>query len=380
MRITLVIATLGSGGAERVMSMMANYWADSGRHVTLVTLSSPDADFYAVDPRVRRVGLGLLGYSQTVFAAVRNNLLRVWRLRRAMKASRPDVVVSFVDRTNVLALLSSLGLGKPVIVSEHTDPRHYSVGPFWEAMRRLLYPQAAAVVVLTNGLRLWAERFVRKEAVYVIPNSVHVPDVSSESGSQVLTGSARTVAAMGRLSPEKGFDLLLEAFARCTHRHNWSLMIIGEGDERPRLEAMTSELGIKDRVIMPGRSKNPFPLLRRADLFVLPSRLEGFPMALVEAMACGLPVITTDFPSGARDIVRDGLDAVVVPPNDVQALAGALDRLMEDPAERQRLGARAVEVAERFNPGTVMSLWENLVGGCLATTTDMRTSMKGAGV
>jgi GalNAc-alpha-(1->4)-GalNAc-alpha-(1->3)-diNAcBac-PP-undecaprenol alpha-1,4-N-acetyl-D-galactosaminyltransferase len=363
MRITLIIATLGSGGAERVMALMANSWAEQGYDITLVTLGSSDADFYTLDPRVCRVGLDLMRPSRSFIQAMSSNVRRLRRLRQAMKASRPDVIVSFVDCTNVLVLLSSIGLRTPVVASEHTDPRHYTVGVFWTAMRRLLYRRAAALVVLTERLRPWAEGFIRKEAVYVIPNPVQVPPVSSENRvTQVLGRSERTVAAMGRLGHEKGFDLLLQAFARCAgRRQNWSLMIIGEGDERPRLEAMARDLGIKDRVLMPGRSKHPFPILRTADLFVLPSRLEGFPMALVEAMACGLPVICTDFPSGARDIVRDGIDAIVVPPNDVKALGEALDRLMEDPAERQRLGARAIEVADRFSLGTVMSMWNRLL-------------------
>jgi glycosyltransferase involved in cell wall biosynthesis len=167
---------------------------------------------------------------------------------------------------------------------------------------------------------------------------------------------------MGRLNPQKGFDLLLQAFARCAEKHaDWSLMILGEGDERPRLEAMASDLGIKDRVTMPGLVKDPLRILRGTDLFVLSSRYEGFPMALVEAMACKLPVISTDCPSGPRDIVRDGVNAILVPPNDVNALAGAMDRLMANQAERQRLGANAVQVIERFSVEKVMNIWDNLL-------------------
>jgi glycosyltransferase involved in cell wall biosynthesis len=363
MRITLIISSLGPGGAERVMSIMANYWAEHGHNLTLVTLGPPDTDFYALDPRVQRVGLDLMGYSSNFLAAVRNNVLRVRRLRQAIRASQPDVVLSFVDRTNVLVSMSTLGLGRPVIVSEHIDPRQHAVGFIWAGLRRLLYPRAAAVVVLTQGVRPWAEHFVKKETVHVIPNPVQVPAMSLESnGAQEPRGSGRTVAAMGRLNPQKGFDLLLQAFARCAEKHaDWSLMILGEGDERPRLEAMASDLGIKDRVTMPGLVKDPLRILRGTDLFVLSSRYEGFPMALVEAMACKLPVISTDCPSGPRDIVRDGVNAILVPPNDVNALAGAMDRLMANQAERQRLGANAVQVIERFSVEKVMNIWDNLL-------------------
>ena len=364
MRITLIISTLGPGGAERVMSIMANYWAVRGEYVTLVTIDSSDTDFYPLDPHVQRVGLGLMRDSSNFLAALRNNVLRVRRLRQAIRASHPDVVLSFLGRTNVLVLVSTLGLGRPVIVSEHTDPRQNAIGYTWAALRRLLYPRSAAVVVLTNGLRPWAEGFVKKGAVHIIPNPVQVPAMAFESnGAQGPKGSGRTVAAMGRLNPVKGFDLLLKAFARCAKKHtDWSLMILGEGDERPRLEAMASDLGIKDRVTLPGLVKDPLRILRRTDLFVLSSRYEGFPMALVEAMACKLPVISTDYPSGPQDIVRDGVSAILVPPNDVNALAGAMDRLMANQAERQRLGANAVQVIERFSIEKIMNMWDNLLG------------------
>lgn len=359
-RITLVISYLGGGGAERVMSIVANYWAEHGRKVTLITLGLAHEDFYAIDHSVHRVELGLRVNSLHFAAAIKNNLRKLKRLRQEIRASQPDVVLSFTDTTNVLTLASTVGLAVPVIAAEHIDPRQHTIGPVWQALRRLVYPRATGVVVLTDSVRPWAEGIVKKSAVHVIPNPVTVSAIK-HNGVRKQSGVGGTIVAMGRLAPQKGFDLLLKAFALCASKYpHWSLVILGEGEERSRLEALTGELGVEDRVSLPGQVQDPSSVLGKADIFVLASRYEGFPMALVEAMACGLAVLSTDCPSGPREIIRDAVDGVLVRPNDVDELATAMDRLMADPAERQRLGERAVEVIERFSVHKIMNMWDDL--------------------
>jgi GalNAc-alpha-(1->4)-GalNAc-alpha-(1->3)-diNAcBac-PP-undecaprenol alpha-1,4-N-acetyl-D-galactosaminyltransferase len=362
MRITLVISSVGGGGAEGVLTRMANYWAERAHKVMLITVgSAKDDDPLQLHPEIRRIFLGLMGDSPHVVAAWWNNFRRLTRLRQAIKVSHPDVVLSFIDRTNVLTLAASLGLGIPVIVSERNDPRHHDIGTVWARLRHLLYPQAAAVVVQTDGVRIWAERFLKSHRVHVIPNAVSVPD-GVRKGRTEIKPPGWKVAAMARLQPQKGLDILLKAFAQCARKHaDWSLIIVGEGGERKRLEALAIELGIANRVSMPGRMRYPWRTLCGTDLFVLSSNYEGFPNALMEAMACGLPAISTDCPSGPREIIRDGVDGLLVPPNDVAGLAGAMDRLMADPTERQRFGARAPEVVERFSRDKIMSLWDELL-------------------
>lgn len=361
MRITLVISSLGPGGAERVLTGMANYWAQRTHEVTLITVASAKDDFYPHHPGIHRMALGLTGHASDVFTAGWNNLGRLKRLRQAIKVSQPDVVLSFIDQTNILTLAASLRLGIPVIVSERSDPRYHDIGAVWERLRRLLYPRAAAIVMQTNGLRIWAEQFVKTHMVYVIPNALSV-SVILHNSSLVVKHPGETILAIGRLGPEKGFDILLKAFARCAKKHSdWSLIILGEGEERKRLETLAVELSIGNRVKMPGRTQDPFQVFHEADLFILSSRYEGFPNVLLEAMACKLGVISTDCPSGPREIIRDGVDGVLVPPNNIAALAAAMDRLMTDRAERQRLGERAVEVVERFSTEKIMTMWDELL-------------------
>ena len=362
MRITLVISTFAAGGAERVMSAMANYWAEQGEDITLITLSSQSNDWYKLHPRVKRVGLGVLATSTHIGQAIRHNVRRVIWLRLALRRAHPDMVISFLDTTNVLTLMASWGLGIPVIVSERNDPHQQSIGLAWSGLRSLLYRHADSVVVQSCAIRDWALRLPGIKAIYVIPNPVSPIRNGSEQASS-RHGSSHTIVAMGRLVRQKGFDILIEAFGRCAAKHSdWSLVILGDGPERASLQTFAADLGIADRVNLAGQFQEPATILKGADLFVLSSRYEGFPNALLEAMACQLPVVSTDCSSGGpRDIIRDGVDGILVPPDDMAALADAMDRLMANPDERRRLGAGALEVIERFSIEKVMTMWDEAV-------------------
>lgn len=346
------------------MSVMANYWAEQGKDITLITLSSQSDDWYKLHPRVKRVGLDVLALSAHIGQAISDNVRRIILLRRALRRAQPDVVISFLDTTNVLTLMASWGLRIPVIVSERNDPCQNSIGSAWCRLRSLLYRHAEAVVVQTCAIRDWAMRLPGIKAIHVIPNPVNPLWNRSEQVSR-CHGSAHIIAAMGRLVRQKGFDILIEAFGRCAAKHpDWSLVILGEGPQRASLETLAADLGIADRVHLVGQVREPAAILKGADLFVLSSRYEGFPNALVEAMACQLPVVSTDCSGGGpRDIIRDEVDGILVPPKDVTALASAMDRLMVDDEQRQRLGRRAGEVVERFSINTVMKLWDDLLAG-----------------
>jgi GalNAc-alpha-(1->4)-GalNAc-alpha-(1->3)-diNAcBac-PP-undecaprenol alpha-1,4-N-acetyl-D-galactosaminyltransferase len=370
-RLTLVIASLTGGGAERVMAVLANDWAARGHHVTLITIARRDDDRQALSSAVTRVALDLLSPSRSLWQAARTNVQRLTRLRREIRRSRPDVVISFLAQTNVLTLCATRALGVPVIVSERVDPRADPIPAFWAGMRALLYGSAAAVVVQNSDVARWAERHVRVEKVHTIPNPVSAPEECSgrcgpsSSLPEWLSDPRSKVFAMGRLTEQKGFDVLLQAFARCQPETlHWSLIILGEGEERGRLEALAARLGIASAVRLPGYVRDATRVLREGDLFVLPSRYEGFPNALLEAMGCGLAVISTDCPSGPAEIVRHGIDGLLIPPGDVDALSVAMRQLIATPDDRRRLGSRAVEVVERFSLANVRRSWDELLVKC----------------
>ena len=357
MKITLVISSLGPGGAERVASDIASFWAERGDAVTIMTMEDTESDFYPLSDRVTRMGLSMRNRSANAVAALLSNLQRIRKLREHFNASRPNFVVSFMDTTNVVVRLAVIGMKIPVVASEHIDPRHYPIPLAWRLLRRIAYPFMSAVVILTESVRPWARRIVgNQRKVWVIPDPIDVRPVADRT-SKVRN----SVVAMGRLEPQKGFDLLLRAFAACSVTHpGLTLTIYGEGSQRSYLEQLRDELGIKELVSMPGITRSPRAAMARAELFVLSSRYEGLSLVLLEAMAEGTPVLSTRCPSGPEEIVQDGTNGLLVPKEDVQALAGAMDSLMSDGELRSRLAAVGRTTVQRFSFETIMPLWDEL--------------------
>lgn len=361
MRITFVITNLGCGGAERIMSAMANYWAEKGWEVTLLTFDDGSTPpFFELDCRVRLTTLGIYQSSSSSIGAIWNNIKRIRLLRRAIRESRPDVVISFLYFVNILVLLATRSLGFPIIVSEHNDPLVDPIGRAWKYLRRWTYNFDARIVVLTERSRSYFPPKIRAK-ITVIPNPLPpVNDEINDSREIVLTRPA--LVAMGSFYRQKGFDMLLEAFALVKdHYPDWNLTIFGDGPLRMEIESLRDELGLSGRVHLPGLVKNPCGVFRQADLFVMSSRWEGWPTVLMEAMACGVPPVAFDCRTGPQEIIRDGLDGVLVPPEDVESLAAALDGLMSNESERRRLASNSVEVSERFALDKVMGIWEELL-------------------
>ena len=360
MKLTLVIHSLSSGGAERVMSIIANYWAEKGWQVTLLTfVSEKEIPFYFLASQIKYIPLNIAKISPNVLIALKNNWQSIKTLRKAIYDSQPDMVISFLDITNVITLLATRGLNIPIIVSERNDPSQTPDSTIWQTLRRLTYRFADLVVVQTNrALEYFSPQLTTK--IRVISNPVILPPKVNNSNKQIL--NKPSIIAMGRLESQKGFDLLLEAFAKLKDIHpEWNLTILGEGTLRQELENQRELWGLSAHVYFPGKVKHPAELLKQADIFVMSSRFEGFPNALCEAMACGLPVISTDCPNGPREIIRDGIDGILVANENVSELKDAIESLIVDDSKRQLLGKRALEITTRFSLLAVMNHWQKVI-------------------
>lgn len=351
----LVIATVGAGGSERAASLLTEGWAGRGNRVTMLSFAAPgESPFYRLHPAVAHVPLNLLAPSSGPTSAMVANLRRIAVLRKCLRGLDPDVIVAFGTETAITTVLAAAGLGAPVVVSDRCDPRLWPPSRLWRGLRRLIYPAARVIVAQTGE----SARFFRwHRRVRIIPNPVPIPQPVDRPLPVRIDHPF--LLAVGRLAYQKGFDLLIEAFGRLGSRFpTWSLVIVGEGPEREPLAQRIRKSGLQNRVVLAGRHQDMAPFYAAAAGFVLPSRFEGFPNALAEAMSHGLPVVATDCPSGPRDMIRPDHNGWLVPPEDVVALADALAALCEDAERRTAFGTAAREITVRFGLDQVLDEWE----------------------
>ncbi|MBW4512539.1 MAG: glycosyltransferase family 4 protein [Scytonematopsis contorta HA4267-MV1] len=361
MKVTFVVPSLTGGGAERALVLVAKALANRGYQVTVITQSDKESDFYDLSNEVKRLALDVMTFSKNFLDAVSNNIYIIKQLKKAICHNQPDIVISFLPQNNVQTILALLKTGIPVIATEQNDYKKSFYGISWSILQRLTYPLADKLVSVSSGVDSgfnWLPDN-KRTVIYNPAFKIEAEEVAIDFPG--YNPEKQLIMSMGRLDNQKGFDILLSSFAQIQNEHpNWQLMILGEGGERTKLERQREELGLSGRVFLPGAIRNPFPVLKKADLFVMSSRYEGFPMAHCEAMACGLPIIATDCPSGPREIIREGVDGILVPSEDVSALAKAMDYLINDEKQRKKFASNAPEVVDRFGLEKVVDSWEIL--------------------
>ena len=365
LRILIFTNSLAGGGTERVAATLANFWARKSWDVTVVTLDCESKDFYVLDPLVRRVGLNLSGASSNVFDALQQNVRRALALRRVIMQVRPAVALSMMSTPNVLLAFASRGIsGLCTIGSEHCYPPHSPLGRFWSTLRSRMYGKLSAVVALTRECAEWLETHSSAARVSVIPNAATwpLPDSSPRIPPHSLCAPERKILlAVGRLAAVKNYEVLLGAFSSLVDKYrDWDLVILGEGPERALLESTIRARTLGARVFVPGIAGNVGEWFARADLFVMTSRSEGFPMALAEALSHGLPAVSFDCDTGPRDIIRHHIDGLLVPADDTGALIESLGLVMGDASLRKQLAARAHDARERFSIEKIAGMWEEL--------------------
>jgi glycosyltransferase involved in cell wall biosynthesis len=344
--IALYLQAMDAGGVEFVFATLSGCFARRGHRVTLVLDQAVGPNLAHVPAAVRVVELGARRLRQAPL-----------RLARFIRRERPDVLMSGQDMSNVVAVIAGRLAGRPrrIVASIHDlFSARLRIAPTWQE-RSLkwigpwAYRRADLVIAVSDAVAddLAAATGVPRTRIRRIYNPV--PGDILDRARQPLEdplfrpGAPPVVIGIGRLAPEKGFDTLIRAFALLRQRRAARLLILGEGTLRGELEALAAALGVADSVALPGFVANPYPYLLRSAAFVLSSTREGFSVVIVEALACGTPVVSTDCPGGPPEILGRGRHGRLVPVGDAAAMADAIAATLQHPPDPAPLRRRAAE-------------------------------------
>lgn len=362
LNIALVIKamSLPGGGAERVLASVASGLVDRGHRVTLITSDPPDTQpYYPLSPSVRRLflGVGTVERSSRLWEVVE----RIWIIRREILDRRPDVVVAFMHSSYIPIGMALMGTGIPVVASEHTDLAHYRLRPLQRALLMTTPLFASRITVVSDQIRMRFPHWLRRRMT-VVPN----PIVSaSPEGKKEPVAERKILLSVGRLSEEKDHACLIAAFAELAERFpDWTLRIVGEGELRGDLERQVADLGLRDRVDLPGAIKEIDVEYRRASLFVSPSRYESFGLATAESLINGTPAVAFDDCPGTDRLIENDVNGLLVDGRGgrVEALATTLGKLMAAPEEIERLArASATRIRDVYGLPKALDAWESIL-------------------
>lgn len=363
-KILFVIPSLTGGGAERVLILLLKYLDRSRFKLVLVVFNSENAYQRDWSPDVPVICLNRKN---------RFDLFRVlWTLSRIIKRENPSLFFSFLTYTNCLAMLAhNLANSRvPLLLSEHTNPKRSLKNQKFKKIKKILirnfYPKATGIIAVSQGVKedLVNNYEVQQDKCFVIYNMVDIEKIKELTNKEVdhpwFEEDIPIIITCGHLKAAKNYPLLLRAMSLVLKKGSARLLVLGEGEKRSPLEKYAKELGVSRDVTFLGFQSNPFRYISRATVFVLSSLWEGFGNVIIEAMACGAPVISTRCPYGPEEIITDGVNGLLVPVGDVNALAKAILRLLKDDPLRKRLAKAGKKRAEDFRVEKMVGEYERV--------------------
>lgn len=326
------------GGAERVMISLANQFVEAGYRVDFVFVNAQGKFIQDIDPRIQIVDLKA---QRAAFAS--------WHFYRYLCKEQPHTVISALNYINIFAILATLLMPshKPkLIVTEHgtlgaTSQNLTGRARLVPKLMQWLYPFAQQVIAVSDGVAddLAQQIALPRQNIMTIYNPIDFTKIEQLKAQPLQhpwgEQNIPIVLGVGRLVEVKNFPLLIEAFLQVRKTMSCRLVILGEGEKRNELEQLVQASAYAEDICLLGFSENPYPWMARADVFVLSSNSEGLPTVLIEAIACGASVISTDCPHGPREILQDGAYGILVPVNDVQQMVQTMTHILQQPPQSQ---------------------------------------------
>lgn len=359
--IAFYIGSLNKGGAERVFVNLAEYFSSLGYRVTMVTQYQKENE-YGLPAGAERIISDIAREEEG--GRVRNLFLRYRKLRRIFKEIGADVVLSTIGKNNFMALCANAFLPTKVVVSVVAEPNEEYPGRMMRFLAKTLFYFADGIVMQTADAVKFFPKSLQKRCV-ILKNSLNPAFVRPRFAGE----RQQDIVAVGRVDENKNQRMAMKAFLRIADRFPKSRLIIyGEGQLRQQLLKEISEMGMQERILMPGAVTDVADRIERAYAFVLTSFTEGMPNTLLEAMALGLPCISTDCPCGGpKDLIRNGENGFLVPVNDDARMAECLEALLSDPKRAGRMGREAAKLGEEYSPEKVNASWHAYFAGIVGT-------------
>lgn len=354
------ISSLAKAGAQRVILNLTESLLSKGHQVTIVTTAVVENE-YELPKGANRIISDIQGEEITSNRIV-NLKNRFSKLRNIWKEERPDVIISFIGKNNFMAILTAWGLRTPVLVSVRGEPMEEYYNGLLRFLARYLFRKADGIILQTEDSKSFFPENTTRKAI-VLPNPLN-PEFMKE----LYDGEKeKKIVMVGRIDSNKNQKLVIDAFASIASKYpEYKLEIWGDGEDYKSLKEYIASLHLEKQILMPGATKEVRKKIENASLYILSSNTEGMPNSLMEAMALGLPCISTDCPCGGpKTLIRDGENGLLTPVKDVAAMIKAIDRVLGNPEFAKELGKNALKIRESLSPESVNNQWENyLVSKC----------------
>lgn len=354
MKVIFVIQGLRSGGAERVVSVLSDEFSKKNIDVVIALTEQWGNIAYKINPNCVICNLTNNNKKNVLI----NRFLNIYKLRSLFKSENPDVVISFITRTNICAIIASIGLNIPVFVSERNNPMIDPRSKFTRLLRNLLYPWAKGCVFQTNfAMRCFSHKIQNISKVIYNPINSDIYKVSKNLQRK------KRIVALCRLNKQKNLSLLIKSFANIHHKFpDYILEIYGEGEERERLEKLIYALNLENKCFLMGTTKRPLEILATSEVFALSSDYEGMSNALIEALCCGCACISTDSPAySARELIINKKNGILVAVNDEEDFSNALNYILSDTNGRNAIMCEAQNVEAKVNTENIVKEWIDFI-------------------